>query len=486
MEIAEPTPVTDVGSWDRQVDVIVAGLGAAGASAALEAHAAGAEVLVLERASGGGGASATSEGIFYLGGGTKLQLDLGYADDADTMYEFMRSSTSGPDDVALRTFCDGAVEHFDWLEEQGVPFERRAFTGKAVAVRTGEGLLMTGNEKVWPFVEAADPFPRGHQTRGTAEEKGGAPAMRALVASVERAGIEVRYDTGVIGLVVDDAGAVRGVHVRELGGGDGFIEARAGVILATGSFNLSEEMTTQNIPVVAEHGRPLGIPSNDGAGVVLGRSVGAATRGMDGVIATSSIYPPEQLISGIIVNSDGQRFVAEDSYHGRTAYFIERQADQRAWLIVDEAHFAYPERGQPLVDVWPTVAEAEEALGFPAGSLQATLDTYNAGVAAGEDDQFHKAPKWLATLEAPIAAFDLSFQTGLYSYITLGGLAADVDGRALDASGQPIPGLYAVGAVAAHLPQNGAEYASGMSLGPGSFFGRRAGRHAAAGRPAQR
>ena len=35
------------------------------------------------------------------------------------------------------------------------------------------------------------------------------------------------------------------------------------------------------------------------------------------------------------------------------------------------------------------------------------------------------------------------------------------------------------GLSATHLPMNGAEYASGLSLGPGSFFGRRAGRHAA-------
>lgn len=67
-----------------------------------------------------------------------------------------------------------------------------------------------------------------------------------------------------------------------------------------------------------------------------------------------------------------------------------------------------------------------------------------------------------------------------YSFIALGGLRADLDGRALTEDGTTIDGLYAVGAVAAHLPRDGDEYASGMSLGPGSYFGRRAGRHAAA------
>lgn len=59
-------PLTTINSWTREVDIIVVGLGAAGACAALEAHRAGADVQIIERASGGGGASAQSEGIFYL------------------------------------------------------------------------------------------------------------------------------------------------------------------------------------------------------------------------------------------------------------------------------------------------------------------------------------------------------------------------------------------------------------------------------------
>ncbi|WP_369075231.1 FAD-binding protein, partial [Aromatoleum toluclasticum] len=57
-----------------------------GACAALEARRAGADVLVVERASGGGGASAMSSGIFYLGGGTAVQKAAGYEDTPDEMY----------------------------------------------------------------------------------------------------------------------------------------------------------------------------------------------------------------------------------------------------------------------------------------------------------------------------------------------------------------------------------------------------------------
>ncbi len=479
--IESPVAADTVSTWEHTADVVVVGLGMAGVCAALEAHRAGAKVLVIERASGGGGASATSEGILYLGGGTTLQRDLGFEDSPDNMYAFMRASTSGSDDHKLRLFCDDSPAHFDWLEQQGVPFERKAFTGKAVALRTGEGLLMTGNEKAFPFRDQATPVPRGHQTRASMAESGGAAAMKSLLATYGGEHIETFYDTAVVALVTDGDGGVRGVKVRSFGE-ERFVQARRGVIITAGSFNLSKELTQENIPVVAEYGRPLGLDTNDGSGVMLGESVGVSTEGMDGVIATASIYPPAQLIKGIIVNALGQRFVAEDVYHGRLAWNIERQPDQRAYLIVDEEIFAYPERGHPLVDGWDTVEEMEAGLNMPAGALVATVEAYNRSAATGEDDEFHKYHDWVRPLgPGPYAAFDLSFDKRLYSYITLGGLATDENGQALDVAGRPVRGLYAAGASAAHFPQSGAEYASGMSLGPGSYFGRRAGRHAASG-----
>jgi succinate dehydrogenase/fumarate reductase flavoprotein subunit len=43
-----------------------------------------------------------------------------------------------------------------------------------------------------------------------------------------------------------------------------------------------------------------------------------------------------------------------------------------------------------------------------------------------------------------------------------------------------IEGLYAAGACAVNIAQDGKGYASGTQLAEGSYFGRRAGRHAAA------
>lgn len=471
-------------SWDREVDVVVVGQGIAGTCAALEAHRAGASVLVLERAGGGGGASALSEGIFYLGGGTPVQQACGHEDTAQNLYDFLRASTSHPDDEVVRTFAEGAREHFDWLEEQGVPFTRTAFTGKAVSVRTADCLLTTGNEKVWPFKNAAKPVPRGHQARSD-EMNGGLSVMRALMATCEAEGIETLCNAAVTGLETDAEGRVVGVRAA-IDGAEQRIGARGGVVIATGSFTNNAKLVEQWLPLLSETSSPLGVPSNDGAGLALAEQAGAALAAMDGVIATASIYPPENLIKGIVVNSGGERFVAEDSYHGRLAGFIMEQPDHKAYLIVDSEIFAYPETEgakHVLIDGYETIAEMERGLRLPQGALVGTLDEYNRDAARGEDTRFHKQPPWLKPLDqAPYAAFDISFDRSIYLYITLGGIETDARARVLDCAGKPIAGLYAAGACTAHIPRNGKEYASGLSLGPGSFFGRIAGREAAADR----
>lgn len=483
VDVPRTVSVSEVGDWSRSADVVVLGQGIAGVCAAIEAARAGAEVLVVERASGGGGASAMSSGIFYLGGGTAVQRACGYDDDAEQMTRFMLASMEPADPDMARLYCADSVAHFDWLEAQGVPFERSCFKGKAVFLETSVCLMSTGNEKLWPYVDIARPAPRGHKVAGVGENAG-LVAMQALLRRCEEEErVSALYDARATALVLDDAGRVVGVRVKQAGAAEIHVQARRAVIIATGGFNYNAQMVREHFPLMSDTAVPLGIPNNDGAGIALGRSAGGSVSGMDGLIATASIYPPAQLIKGIIVNRNGERFVAEDSYHGRTAAFIMEQPGQTAFLIVDEEIFAYPEitsAQHRLIDGWETVAEMEAALDIPTGALQRTLEVYNRDAARGEDSLFHKQPEWLKPLDAaPFAAFDISFNRSIYLYITLGGLRTARNGEVLDQSGKPIPGLYAAGACTAHIPRDGKSYASGMSLGPGSYFARRAGVHAA-------
>jgi len=488
-EIPPTVSANDVTSWSDEVDVLVIGFGIAGGCAAVSAAAEGARVLVLERAAAAGGTTSLAGGHFYLGGGTAVQQATGQDDSAEEMYKYLVEVSREPELDKIRAYCDGSVEHFNWLEDLGFQFERSYYPGKVVVPPGTEGLSYTGNEKVWPFCERAKPAPRGHSVPVPGELGGAAMVIDLLVKRADALGVQTRYETGATNLILDDDGAVVGVawkHFTETGA----IKAKA-VIIAAGGFAMNPEMVAEHTPALGQprrtkhHGLAapyiLGNPNDDGLSIRMGVSAGGATKHMDELFITAAAYPPEVLLTGVIVNKEGKRFVAEDSYHSRTSAFVLEQPEQTAYLIVDEAHTEMP--AMPLIrflDGYETIAEMEAALGIPAGNLAATLDRYNEFAAAGEDPDFHKQPEFLAPQDnGPWAVFDLSLGRAMYSGFTIGGLAVTVDGEVQRDDGTVVPGLYAAGACASNLAQDGKGYTSGTQLGEGSFFGRRAGAHAA-------
>jgi 3-oxo-5alpha-steroid 4-dehydrogenase len=489
----EIPPTVDAGgvsSWSDEVDVLVIGFGIAGGCAAVSAAEAGAKVLVLERAGAAGGTSAMAGGHFYLGGGTAVQQATGHDDSAEEMYAYLVAASREPQLDKIRAYCDGSVEHFNWLEGLGFQFERSFYPGKVVVPPGTEGLSYTGNEKVWPFIEQAKPAPRGHSVPVRGELGGASMVIDLLLKRAADLGVQIRYETGATNLVCSAAGAVVGIRWKHFTD-TGAIKADA-VVIAAGGFAMNPEMVAEHTPALGQPRRTkhhglvapyiLGNPNDDGLGIRMGVSAGGVAMNLDQMFITAAAYPPEILLTGIIVNKDGKRFVAEDSYHSRTSAFVMEQPEQTAYLIVDEAHLQMPE--MPLikfVDGWETVAEMESALGIPAGNLAATLDRYNENAADGADPDFHKQADYVAAQDnGPWAAFDLSLGRAMYSGFTMGGLVVSLDGQVLDADGAVIPGLYAAGACASNIAQDGKGYASGTQLGEGSFFGRRAGAHAAA------
>ncbi|ORW11717.1 hypothetical protein AWC14_18610 [Mycobacterium kyorinense] len=467
-------------SWSDDVDVVVIGFGIAGGCAAVSAAAAGARVLVLERAAAAGGTTAMAGGHFYLGGGTAVQQATGHPDSPEEMYKYLVAVSRQPDHEKIRTYCDGSVEHFNWLEDLGFQFERSYYPEKAVIQPNTEGLMYTGNEKVWPFKDQAVPAPRGHKVPVPGDTEGAKLVIDLLLKRAENLGVQIRYQTGATALVVDKAGAVTGVTWKQFAE-TGAVRAKS-VIIAAGGFVMNPDMVAAYTPKLAEKPFVLGNTYDDGLGIRLGVSAGGATQHMDQIFITAPAYPPSILLTGIIVNKLGKRFVAEDSYHSRTSGFVMDQPDSAAFLIVDEAHLDRPQVPLvPLIDGWETVPEMEAALGIPSGNLAATLDRYNEFAARGEDPDFHKQPEFLAPQDkGPWGAFDLSLGKAMYAGFTIGGLATSVDGQVLREDGSVVPGLYAVGACASNIAQDGKGYASGTQLGEGSFFGRRAGAHAAA------
>ncbi|MEN8182758.1 MAG: FAD-binding protein, partial [Myxococcota bacterium] len=478
--MANPYTITSsdgIDRFDHEVDVVVVGLGAAGGSAALEARLAGADVLVLERASGGGGLTASAAGHLYLGGGTRVQKAVGVEDSVEAMLAYLLAVTPEPDEEKIRRYCEDSVSHFDWLVSQGVPFQDTMFHGKHVVQMTDECLIESGNEEVWPYRERARPAPRGHKV-AMEGEAGGAKLMQMLVRRVEELGVGIECDAWVQALLRDGSGRIVGVRYRHFEEPK-TVRARRGVILATGHFGMNAEMLGRHCPRLAdERVTKQGGTFDDGAGIQLGVAAGGRADHMDGALVTSPFYPPEGLLRGILVNAEGQRFVSEDSYHARSSAACMDQPGGRAYLIVDEGCFERPLFGwQELIDAWEDLGELEQGLGLPKGSVQRTLARYNEHAAKGEDPDFHKGAKWLQPLDrAPFAAFDLSLGSAQYVGFPLGGLRTSLDGEVVDAQGAPISGLFAAGGCASNIAQDGAGYSSGTCIGEATYFGRRAGR----------
>jgi len=189
------------------------------------------------------------------------------------------------------------------------------------------------------------------------------------------------------------------------------------------------------------------------------------------------IIPPRRLIEGIIVDGNGQRFINEDTYMGRVGQAALYQHQAACFLVIDEAGYEPNWMGLEAAWVCESVEELEAEMGLPAGSLEVTLALYNRHAQLGADPVFHKRPERVRPLVPPLGAFDLRRDSAPYAPFTLGGLETTVAGEVVDLSGVPIPGLFAAGRTTSGICSFG--YASGLSLGDSTLFGRFAGATAA-------
>lgn len=476
-----PLPITQVEKWDFETDVAVIGFGATGACAAIEARVAGAEVLLFERSSGSGGASALSGGEIYVGGGTDAQKAAGFDDTVEDFTAYLKLA-GGPcvDEAKCEIYGREALSHYQWLKDQGVPYRGNYLPGKVIEPTDDSTLIWSGSEAAAPFYKSAKPAPRGHviQHMGWG---GGRPLVDILETRARDLGTEIHVDARAVALIVDDT-RVAGAVVR-IDNKDRFVRAHKGVVLATGGFVFNEAMRRKYCPESFRVNSPIG-DKDDGIGIELGVSVGGDAIHMEQFFTTCPWTIPAEQAHGVFVNVAGQRFINEDCYHGRVSRCAVDQPGGKVYLLLDSAHFTQPLdlAGITIAGTGETWEEVEAELEMPAGTLSATMHFYNEHARAGADPLFDKQPPILKALDqSPFVALECNFQTSYFSFFTLGGLKTSADGEVLGRSGTQIPGLYAAGRCTSGLPAWGHGYSSGLSLADCTFFGRQAGRRAARG-----
>jgi len=470
-----PCEAGHITQWDQAADVIVVGFGAAGTAAAFTAAAAGADVLVTERAGGYGGAASLAEGIVYLGGGTPIQTACGFEDSTDDMYRYMMAACGpDPDETKIARYSEESLGHFDWLVARGVPFDASFCADTSMAPVGEEGLVYSGGEDAYPFNEVARPAPRGHLAK--TKRSTGWLLMQHLSTAAVEAGAQVSYDTRVDRLIVDD-GRVVGVQAQRFGETVS-LRARRGVVLTAGGFIFNDDMLRQHCPPLVRGSFKVGTEGDDGRGIRMAQAVGADVRNMYAGEVSLPLTPPRTLIHGILVNGKGQRFINEDTYMGRVGQAGLYHQDGEAYLIIDEAAYEVNWMGLSASWVCETAAQLESEMGLPAGALESTVDLYNRHAETSEDPLFHKGAQWVRPLVPPLGAFDLRVGPAPYAPFTLGGLATTVDGAVQRIGGDFIPGLFAAGRTTSGVCAFG--YASGLSIGDSTMFGRFAGASAAA------
>jgi 3-oxo-5alpha-steroid 4-dehydrogenase len=475
-------PLREVARWDRQHDVVVVGQGVAGGAAAIEAARAGADTVVLERMTRGGGATALSTGITYFGGGTPIQKACGFEDSVEDMTAFVTLAAGAQaDPERVRLYCEGSLEHFQWFRDLGVEYKESFLAEKTTHPFTDDCLTYSGNEEAWPHSAAARPVPRGHKP--AREGEAGGYLMEAVLRGTLAAGAEVVNECRAERLVVDEAARVVGVAARRERR-PFFVKARRGVVLATGGFIFDREMVARHAPPLLQCNYRVGTEGDDGSGIKMGLGVGGEAINMGEGLVLNAYYPPASHLKGVLVDGLGRRFVNEDSYLGRTSDAIITRADGVAYLIVDDEIHGQTQALHKLAAVEESFEALEQALGLPPASLVQTLGYYNHNAEKGQDPLFHKAPKYLKPLtEPPFGALDCSTRRSIFGVFTLGGLSVTPTGEVLDPDGAAIAGLYAAGRCTAGLCREGRNYASGLSIGDASFFGRLAGRRVAAAAP---
>lgn len=320
-----------------------------------------------------------------------------------------------------------------------------------------------------------------------------------LARVIREPGIEIRLSTPVTDLLTDEAGRVIGVRADSP---DGPVELHGPVILATSTYDWNPELVAEFLGLGPDDFSSLAPTSVAGDGITMARRVGAAmayvppTRvpivpGWNSRSATGVSNGPEYALPHcLMVDASGRRF-CDDSYWVTIVRGALNPDDRHLpfYLVWDEQHHRkyglgltppggeYPEE---FVSSSNDLVELGTKLGVDGEQLARTVARFNEFAERGEDPDFgrgsvpfilrfagdpkHSPSPVLGPLtEPPFYGTRLKFVgTGIGS----SGVHADADGHVLREDGSVIPGLFAVGSVAA-LTTMGSGYNSGFALGRG-------------------
>lgn len=448
-------------------DIVIIGAGGAGLTAAIEAKAAGADVIVLEKMPLAGGNTLIS-GAEYAAPANWIQEKEGIDDNIEL---FIADTLKGGDyknnEELVRVLAENALAGAEWLrDEVGVVWE--------------DELMFFGGHSVKRSL-----IPLGASGREIISKQ---------LAKADEMGIPILLNTKATSLITDENGKVIGVNAEGEEANYAFYTNKA-VIIASGGFGSNIEMRVKYNPEIDESILSTNTPGSTGDGIVMAEEIGADLVGMEYIqtypicdpLTGTLLYFDDARLYGhtVIVNLEGKRFVEELGRRDVMSMAIKAQTGHVCYEIVDHNGFVnskLAENHGPEIEYLyennllvkaDTLKEAADFFGIDAVELQATLDRYNSYVADGKDPEFNKRSLPSTIEQGPF--YILKATPAVHH--TMGGIRINTQAQVLDTEGKVIEGLYAAGEVTGGI--QGANRLGSNALADITVFGRIAGQNAA-------
>ena len=510
----ELDPITDF-AQEVDVDVVVAGAGAAGVIAAVKAADMGAKVAVLQKEAVPVSQGNCSSAIIKGGsteGGLKKWLTFATAVNCWRNNRKLLEAYIDRSEEALRFVCDKSkiTEETEWKnDDYGVTKYQDTSAVYTGVWHDGTQSYDFGDEKVEVFAPWFGPKPNNYGT---------------LVAGILKDAqaeygdnLQCFFSTPIVQLVKDDNGAVIGCVGKDLDGNYIKFNAKS-VILATGAYENNATMVRRFCPDIEKFDKK--VVHRTGDGNILAIEAGgcmepvAHSRVMHDFDAGLMWDEPPYLI----LNMDGVRFVTEEvdmayisnvlrwqpGFKGENMDPEHEETGSLGWYcqIYDNNYMEYATGGVPEVvmarylkeedpekhvSVFPelidtfradTIEELAEKLGLPVEQTVASFNRYNELCEKGEDLDFGKPAKYLHKFDTPPF---WGIRRHIRCSSITAGVLSDEFGRVTTEEGEVIPGLYAVGNLGGQF-YGAPDYPffhPGLSLGHAVTFGFIAGEHAA-------
>jgi len=444
-------------------DVTVVGAGIAGLAAALEAADNGANVIVVDINTVGGGHAVKAGGLAMVN--TQLQRAKGIEDSPELATAELLAWGEDADPHWVKAYAeDSGSEVYDWLTDFGVDFR--------VVLPTPESSVA-----------------RFHFTRGTAVHV----VLPMLSAALKHPRIQFLWHSAADSLLVSDEGAVVGIGLTNLRGGARYQVLSKSVILATGGFQSNRQLVLQHWP--QSRPAPDKLLTGSGAfalghGYALAAAAGGVLNKMEQQVTFVNGIPNPRDESGesgltieqrggMLINQQGKRFVSETAPAKEKELAVFAHAGSGHWLVFDSAAARKTiVRGALWLN--PQTIQADilnnDAISLQAGSLDelATQTGLPADALANSVSEFNQTAR-RPIAQAPYYAVRLHWLTRK----SLGGPSISHQGAVMNESNKPVPGLFAAGELTGVAGINGSFGGSGTFLGPSVYTGRIAGRSAA-------